>query len=95
MAEPKKMPSGNWRVRVFLGKDKSGKKKYKSITAATKKEAKRAADRFELSLTTSCIDYNDLTLEQACKMYIESKSAVLSPSTIAGYEKLSVTTLLN
>ena len=43
MAEPKKMPSGNWRVRVFLGKDKDGKKKYKSITAPTKKEAKKAA----------------------------------------------------
>lgn len=88
MAEPKKMPSGNWRVRVFLGKDKDGKKKYKSITAPTKKEAKKAADRFELSLTTSCIDYNDLTLEQAYAMYIDSKSAVLSPSTIAGYEKI-------
>lgn len=87
MAEPKKMPSGNWRVRVFLGKDKDGKKKYKSVTAPTKKEAKKAADRLELSLNSCYINYNDLTLGQAYDMYIESKSSVLSPSTIAGYKK--------
>lgn len=87
MAEPKKLPSGAWRVRVFIGKDKDGKKKYKSVTAPTKKEAKKAADRLELSLTSSVVDYNDLTLEQAYDRYIESKSSVLSPSTIAGYEK--------
>ena len=41
MAEPKKLPSGSWRVRVFIGKNKDGKKMYKSITAPTKKEAKK------------------------------------------------------
>ena len=87
MAEPKKLPSGSWRVRVFIGKDKDGKKKYKSVTAPTKKEAKKAADRLELSLNSCYINYNDLTLGQAYDMYIESKSSVLSPSTIAGYKK--------
>lgn len=87
MAEPKKLPSGSWRVRVFIGKDKDGKKKYKSITASSKREAKRAADQYELTLTNTSIDFNDLTLAQAYDLYIESKSAVLSPSTIAGYKR--------
>lgn len=87
MAEPKKMPSGNWRILVYIGKDKSGKKKYKSITAATKREAKRKADQLELSLSKLNVDFNDMTLEQAYDMYIKSKSDVLSPATIAGYER--------
>ena len=89
MAEPKKLPSGSWRVRVFIGKNKDGKKMYKSITAPTKKEAKKEADRFELSLNLSNIDYNDLTLGQAYDRYIESKYSVLSPSTIVGYRQCS------
>lgn len=87
MAEPKKLPSGSWRVRVFLGKDKNGKKIYKSVTASSKKEARIEADRLELSFNSSCVDYNNLTLEQAYDMYIDNKSSVLSPSTIAGYKK--------
>jgi hypothetical protein len=32
MATAKKLPSGNWRVRVCIGKDENGKYKYKSFT---------------------------------------------------------------
>ena len=87
MSEPKKLPSGTWRVLVYIGKGKDGKKKYKSITAPTKREAKKAAEQFELTLTGTSLDFNDLTLEQAYDLYIESKSKVLSPSTIAGYKR--------
>jgi hypothetical protein len=43
MATAKKTPSGNWRVQIFLGRDKDGTKRKKSITAPTKREAERLA----------------------------------------------------
>ena len=63
MAEPVKLPSGNWRIQVFLGRDKNGKRKFKSVTAATKREVKRKADQLELSLSKLNVDFNDMTLE--------------------------------
>ena len=39
MASAKKLPSGNWRVSLYIGLDEKGKRKYKSFTADTKKEA--------------------------------------------------------
>ena len=43
MAKAKKLPSGKWRVQVFLGKDAEGKQIRRSITAPTKKEAEQQA----------------------------------------------------
>lgn len=40
MATAKKLPSGNFRVRVYVGVGANGKKKYKSFTATTKKRQK-------------------------------------------------------
>ena len=45
MAEPKKLPSGNWRIRIcYL--DEKGKQVRKSFTAETKQEARHMADLF-------------------------------------------------
>lgn len=38
MATPKKLPSGNWRMQVYIGKDENGKRLYRSITASSKKD---------------------------------------------------------
>ena len=35
MAKAKKLPSGNWRVKAYIGVGEDGKKKYKSFTATT------------------------------------------------------------
>ena len=43
MATAKKLPSGNWRVQVFVGVDENKKRIYKSFTAPTKKQAEYAA----------------------------------------------------
>ena len=42
MAKAKKLPSGKWRVQVFLGKDADGKQIRRSITAPTKKGSRAA-----------------------------------------------------
>lgn len=84
MANAKKLPSGNWRVRVYIGKDKDGKDKYKSFTAATKKQAEYlAAEYLAHSGTKSVIE--DRTLADAYKRYIEIKSNTLSPTTVREY----------
>ncbi len=82
MATAKKLPSGNYRVRVHIGNGK-----YKSFTAEKKADAEYAAN---LYLQT----YKDkqaptkITVGEAVDQYIESKSNILSPSTIRGYKAM-------
>ena len=83
MAKAKKLKSGNWRVLVYDYTDENKKRHYKSITAPTKKEAEYQAAEYALNRKET--SYEDLTLKEAYERYIKSKSSVLSPSTIAGY----------
>ena len=85
MPKAKKLPSGNYRVRVFDGyiyKDGVKKKKYKSFTAPTKREAERMAAQWTGEKVT------DLTVHDAIDRYIRAKTNVLSPSTIRGYRQM-------
>lgn len=84
-----KLPSGNYRVRVLDYIDANNKRHFKSFTAPTEKEAEYKAIEFEIN-NRNCIKnipYSELRLEQAYQRYINSKSAVLSPSTIVGYKR--------
>ena len=87
MAKAKKLKSGNWRVLVYEYTDEQKKRHYKSFTAPTRKEAEYMAADYALNRKEET--YEDLTLKEAYERYIASKSAVLSPSTIVGYKKLS------
>lgn len=87
MAKPKKMPSGKWRVRVYDYTDSDNKKHYRSFTAPTRKEVQFLANEYLLNKDSDT--YEDMTLKEAYKRYINSKSAVLSPSTIRGYISVS------
>ena len=83
MASAKKLPSGNWRVNLYIGLDDSGKRKYKSFTADTKKQAEFLAAQYNVDRREQ--ERCELTLRAASERYIESKRNVLSPSTIRGY----------
>lgn len=83
MATAKKLPSGHWRVNLFIGKDANGKRKYKSFTAETKKAAEYKAAEYNLERKEN--KAHKLTLHEAISRYIESKRNILSPSTIRGY----------
>ena len=91
MATAKKLPSGNWRVRVYVGRDESGKSLFESFTAPTKREAERNAaiwnaDRKEREKQNT---RENMTLEKAIDMYIEScRVRGLSPSTIVLYNRM-------
>lgn len=84
MPTARKLPSGNWRVRVYIGMDNNGKKQYKSITASTKKEAERLASNCS---KLDPVDSN-ITLRQALNNYIDSNSNIYSPATIAAYRSI-------
>lgn len=77
----KKLPSGNWNVSVMV----DGKRV--SITAPTKKEAEKEAAKLKSGAkVVKTAGY--MTVGDAIDQYIESKNAVLSPSTIAGYQRI-------
>ena len=79
-----KLPSGNWRVRTYIGKDENGKQIRRSFTAADKKTC--------IFLATEAMmkeegKRSQLTLSNAIDSYIELKSNVLSPTTIREYSR--------
>ena len=81
MAKIEKLPSGNYRIRVY---DKTTKSR-KSFTAATKAEVKLLAAEWENGIKEKAKP-KDLTLDEAVSEYIKSKENILSPSSIRGYE---------
>lgn len=86
MAKAHKLPSGNYRVNLYVGKE-NGKRIYKSFTASTPKEAEYMALEYKLykKELSKTINY---TLSYAIDKYIEKKQPILSPSSIATYKKI-------
>lgn len=84
MAKAKKLPSGNWRTQVYLGRDAAGKPIVESFTASTARESERlaavaAADHKRKKKQT-------LTLGQAMDEFIDTcRVQGYSPSTIPAY----------
>lgn len=74
------MPSGSYKCQYYV----NGKRK--CVTAPTKKEAEYAALQDQLAAKRR--DEIGPTIGEAVRLYIESRDAVLSPSTIAGYQKI-------
>lgn len=85
MATAKKLPSGRWRVQLYIGTDDSGKRLYKSFTADTKKEAEFLAAEYNLKRKEAP---KGVTVGDAVDGYIANKENVLSPSSISGYRKI-------
>ncbi len=83
MATAKKLPSGNYRVQLYIGKDANGKRQYKSFTADTKKEAEYLAAQYNQLNVDIC--RTEMRLSEAVERYIKSKENILSPSTVRGY----------
>lgn len=81
MAKIEKLPSGNYRIRVY---DKTTNSR-KSFTAPTKAEVKFLAAEWENGIKAKATPKN-LTVDEAVQEYIRSKENILSPSSIRGYE---------
>jgi len=81
MATARKLPSGNYRVRVY---DKATDK-YKSFTAPTKREAERLANEYLDGNRAITVTLADVTVDDAVGQYISARENILSPSTVRGY----------
>ena len=81
----KKLPSGSWRCQVYAGKDESGKRKYKSFTAPTKKEAELLAAQFSIEKEVFS-EGKGILFSAALKSFNESRENTLSPRTVKEYE---------
>ena len=82
------LPSGNFRTQIYDYTDQNGKRHYKSITADSKKEVKRLAAEFVLEREENRTEATNLTIGQAIDKYIQHKSNIFSPSTVAGYTSI-------
>lgn len=74
-----KLPSGNWNIKMMIDGQRV------SVTAPTKREVEQKAAAIKGGAKVEKKP-DKLTLTKAIDEYIESKSAVLSPSTIRGYK---------
>ena len=91
MAKAKKLPSGSWSCLAYSHTEKvNGKDKriYERFTAPTKKEAEYMAAEFQMN-KHRLLRAENFTVKEALEKYINSKSNILSPSTIANYRKMS------
>lgn len=84
MAKVKKLPSGAYHTQLYIGKDETGKRKYKSITADSPKEVRRLAALFEIE-KDKLAKPEGLTLGVAMYNYTKNRINILSPTTIQSY----------
>lgn len=82
--EPKKLPSGSWRIQLRLGG------KSQSITARSKKQCIQEAQIIKAEYLAGIREIeaapaSGMTIRQAIDAYIEAKQNSLSPATIRGY----------
>lgn len=86
MATAKKLPSGAYRCLIFDHME-NGKRKYKSFTAATKKEAEYKATQYIMQKEEQQKALPEYTLYDAIGNYCDLKNNVLSPSTLKEYRR--------
>ena len=67
MATAKKLPSGSWRVQLYVGKGPDGKRQYLSFTRPTKKEAEYEALQYQLHYKEVSRDATAMTFQEAAE----------------------------
>lgn len=82
--KPMLLPSGAWRCRVTV----DGRRVSATADTPEAANAEALSLKHKFILRQKEVETKSLTLEQAIEYYIESKSEVLSPATIRGYEQV-------
>lgn len=80
--KPQLLPSGSWRCQVSVGGQRI------SVPADTPEAANAQAVAIKIGYLDCKKPAAELTVGKAIERYIESKDAVLSPSTVAGYRRI-------
>lgn len=78
------LPSGSYRVQLYIGKDESGKRIYKSFTDPDPDAAIMAARDYKENKDKP----ESITLEKAVEQYISNCENIISPSTLHGYRSI-------
>ena len=86
MPKAKLLPSGNYRVLASV--TINGKREFRSFTAEKPWQAEAEANEWIEYYRDISKDTSKLNVDNAITEYIAMKENILSPSTIAGYEKL-------
>ena len=86
MPNAKKQKNGKWRCQLSVIEMIDGKKveKNRSFTGSTKAEAEYKALQYKESKS---VRIDDVSVQNALRRYIDSKSHILSPSTLRGYTR--------
>ena len=85
----KQLPSGSYRAQVYTHTDAAGKRHFESFTSPNYNALVMELANFKSEQKRNKIKKKEaLTLGTAFDRYIESKSAVLSPSTIKSYRAI-------
>lgn len=79
---PKQLPSGTWFGRITVDGERV------SISAPTEKEYYAKARAVKAGLIESKKAQPKIALKTACIRYIDKRDAILSPSTVKGYESI-------
>lgn len=90
-----KLPSGNYRCRVYVGKDASGKKLWKSITGPDKKRVVLEASKFSVERDASVPVVDTASFRHAADTFLGSHESVLSPLTYRAYKSSCGSTRAN
>lgn len=92
MAKATKLESGKWRIRVEIDKGADGKRRWKSFTADTRKEAEHLANMYAVDYSRNknklLNPVQNMTLGEAMRQYVDIKRDNLSTYTIRGYETI-------
>lgn len=101
MAKAKRLPSGRWRVLLYIGTDaETGKRKYESITADTRSEAELLAAKRRAEIEHGIQKEKNpaaMTVAEAMDRYIDDREETASPKTIReyrGYRRLYLQRLM-
>ena len=86
--KPRQLKNGDWWVQLMV----KGQSEY--VSAATEAECKAKARAVKLGMLEMTKKKGGKSLEKACRDFIASRSSVLSPSTISGYEAIIRTRFL-
>lgn len=78
-----RLPSGNYRAQVFIGKDEKGHRQYKSFTGTTANEADLKALQFKARIMPS--NGSNKTLLRASHDFLHMNTKTLSVTTQRGY----------
>ena len=88
MAKIRKLPSGNYQIRIVVGHGKDGRPIQKSFTHYDKTKLRAIAAEYATSHGNAVRRY---TVREAIDAFLSAKTPVLSPSTVRAYTSLSKT----